>query len=510
MPLNTSRVIARNIFSNWANLAVTVVIGFFMMPFLVHRLGDALYGIWALVISLVGYGNLLDFGVRSSIVKYVSQHHATDDRNRLRALFTTTLAAYTTIGALALAVAATAALFLPHLFRVPPELAGEVRLVLLILSLDLALRFPAGVFEGFLAGIQRYEVANGIAIGSNLLRAALTVGFLVQGGGLLALSAVMLASNILMSAAMAGACVRLLPWLSLGERRVDRAVLREVYTYGLWTFVIAAASRVLYDSDPILIGTFLPAATITHFAVANNLVRYLRQLAYGFGNVFNPAASALEARSEHEQVGRLVIDGTRYALTVILPAAVFLALCGREFIALWMGPRYAAESGTVLVVLVLSQVAAMGQFPAGAVLFGLNRHRHLAFIFLGSALLKVALCLALIPSHGILGAAVGTAIPELAASLVLIPALVTRCVKVPLGRYFRQAFLPPVASVLPAAALVFALKTVAPPTSWWILVAEITAGLLLYGATAARFCLDGRQRMALGGILAGRLWRAAA
>ena len=495
--MSTARVLSRNIFSNWANLAVSIIIGFFMMPFLVHRLGDSLYGIWILVVSLVGYGNLLDFGVHSSIVKYVSQYHATDDQDRLRSLFTTTLALYTAIGLLVVFFAAGAAFLLPHLFTIPPELVGEARIVLLIVGLSLALKFPAGVFEGFLSGLQRYEVANGIAIGCTLLRTALTVVLLINGQKLLALAAVALTSDLLRGAVMAAVCLRLLPWLSLGRRYLNAKILREIYGYGLWSAVIALASRVLYNSDPILIGIFLPAAAITPFAVANNLVVYLRQAAYGFGNVFTPAASDLDAKSEHERLGWLVIYGTRYALAVILPAAVLIALLGREFLALWMGLRYAAESGTVLILLVLSQAVAMAQFPAGAVLYGLNRHRHLAFILVGGALLKVALCLALIPSHGILGAAVGTAIPELIASLVLLPVMITRCVRVPLGQYVRQAFLPPVASVIPAVVVVFALKTVAPPTSWGVLVAEVAAGLLLYGAVAVRWCLDEPQRMAV-------------
>ena len=117
--MSTTSVITRNIFSNWANLAVSIGIGFFMMPFLVSRLGDTLYGIWMLVVSLVGYGSLLDFGVRSSIVKYVSQHHATGDQDALRRLFATTLAVYTIIGVIVLSLTGGAALFLQTCFASP-------------------------------------------------------------------------------------------------------------------------------------------------------------------------------------------------------------------------------------------------------------------------------------------------------------------------------------------------------------------------------------------------------
>lgn len=500
--MSSSRVIARNIFSNWASLAVTMATGFFMMPFIVHRLGDTLYGVWTLVVSLVGYGNLLDLGVRSSIIKYVSQHHATNDRARLSSLFATTLSLYTIIGALVVAIGAVATLLLPLLFQVPTNLVGEARLVMLIVGLDLSIKFPGGVFEGFLAGMQRFEVVNGVAIGANLFRTALTVGFLLAGGQLLALAVIALVSDLLLNGLMAWICLRRLPWLSLGRNHLNRSVLKEVYAYGLWSFLIAMASRVLYDVDSILIGIFMPTAAITHFAIANNLVRYLRQLAYGFGNVFNPAASDLEAKSEHERLGSLVTYGTRYALMVILPAAALLSLLGREFLTVWMGPRYAAESGTVLVLLVLSQAVAMAQFPAGSVLYGLNRHRYLAFTLTGECLLKVAISLALLPSYGILGVAVGTAIPELAASLVVIPALMVHYVQLPLGRYFREAFLPPVASVIPSALVAYALKMVAPPTSWGVLIAEVAAGLIVYAAVAIRFCFDVPQRLALRAFLA--------
>jgi len=195
--VTTSRVLTRNIFSNWSNLGVNVVVGFLMLPFLVSRLGDSLYGIWVLVVAVVGYGNLLDFGVRSSIVKYVSQRHATNDREGLQRLFNTTLVAYSAIGVVILALAAGAAAFLSQLFVIPSELSAEARVVVVVVGLNLALKFPSGVFEGFLTGLQRYELANAIAIGATLLRASLTVAWLLGGGKLLALAAVGLMTDTL-------------------------------------------------------------------------------------------------------------------------------------------------------------------------------------------------------------------------------------------------------------------------------------------------------------------------
>jgi O-antigen/teichoic acid export membrane protein len=476
-----------------------------MLPFLVHRLGDSVYGVWIIIVSVVGYGTLLDLGVRTAIVKYVSQHYASGDRDRLLRLFNTSLLAYAAIGTLVFVVAAGVVGFLPRWFTIPPELGGDLQLVVLVMVLDLALKFPSSVFEGFLTGLQRYEIANAIVIATNVVRAALIVVIVGTGGELLALAAVVLGSDFLMSAATAVACLRLLPWLSFSRRYLNLAVLRDLYTFGLWSTVVTLAARVLYESDSILIGMFLPAAAITHFAVANNLVKYLRQVAYGFGNVFAPAASDIEARNDHKSLARLLTQGTLYAFAVILAPTIVLALCGIEFLTLWMGPRYAAESGNVLVVLLISQVAVMAQFPGGAVLYGLNRHRQLAFILLGEAICKVILSVVLLPSHGIIGVAIGTAVPELIASLVLMPILLTRSTQVSLIRYFREAFLPVVVPGLALAGCVMWLNMALGSGTWVLLISKVMIGLAVYSTICLFTCFNKQQRGAIGSAFWRRL-----
>jgi hypothetical protein len=46
------KVLVRNIVSNWIGFAVQVAVVFFLTPFVLHSLGDARYGIWALVTGL--------------------------------------------------------------------------------------------------------------------------------------------------------------------------------------------------------------------------------------------------------------------------------------------------------------------------------------------------------------------------------------------------------------------------------------------------------------------------
>jgi O-antigen/teichoic acid export membrane protein len=80
--------------------ATNVLVGIFLSPFILHRLGDAAYGIWVLIFSVTGYYGMFDLGIRSSIIRYVSKYIATGDKEKLAQFVNTALFSYTGIGLL--------------------------------------------------------------------------------------------------------------------------------------------------------------------------------------------------------------------------------------------------------------------------------------------------------------------------------------------------------------------------------------------------------------------------
>src|SRR5207245_8532615 len=85
---------AKNVGSGWLSLLVHLAVGFFLSPFILHRLGDDAFGLWVLILSLTGYYGLFDLGIRSSIIRYVAKYAATRDYGRLARLISTSLFSY--------------------------------------------------------------------------------------------------------------------------------------------------------------------------------------------------------------------------------------------------------------------------------------------------------------------------------------------------------------------------------------------------------------------------------
>src|SRR3984957_18229761 len=113
---------ALNVGMNWASMAVNMVVPFFLMPFVVRHLGPVGYGVWILAVSTVAYLNLLDLGLRSAIVRFVSkasaQGRSSEAQSAIGAAlwFRLLIASVVAVFSIALAIA------FPHLFKIPPNL----------------------------------------------------------------------------------------------------------------------------------------------------------------------------------------------------------------------------------------------------------------------------------------------------------------------------------------------------------------------------------------------------
>jgi O-antigen/teichoic acid export membrane protein len=183
------RQLVKNVSSNWFSLGINVVVGLLLTPFILHRLGDTANGLWVIIFSVTGYYGLFDLGIRSSIVRYVSKFTATGDHEELAKLINTSLFTYSCIGVASMLVTLLVAANIEHVFpHIQPEFLPTARWLLLIVGAAVAIGFPAGIFGGFLEGLQRFYVISWTNVVSTLLRATLIVTALTHGYGLLTLA----------------------------------------------------------------------------------------------------------------------------------------------------------------------------------------------------------------------------------------------------------------------------------------------------------------------------------
>jgi O-antigen/teichoic acid export membrane protein len=96
----------KNSFSAISQVVVVGVVYFLLYAYLLHTIGIELLGVWSLIIATTSMALIANFGISTSIVKFVSTYASREDYDGLRKLiFTSSLfivVAYVVIAALLL------------------------------------------------------------------------------------------------------------------------------------------------------------------------------------------------------------------------------------------------------------------------------------------------------------------------------------------------------------------------------------------------------------------------
>ncbi len=471
----------RNVGSSWFALGVSILVSIFLSPYILHQLGDDAFGLWVLIFSITGYYGLFDLGIRSSIVRYVAKCSAADENDELNRLINTALFTYSVIGTVVILITIIVSFYATLIFRIPGNSIHLVRWLLLMVGSAVALGFPLSVFGGILEGLQRFYVLNFTSISSTLVRTLLIVAALRHGRGLLTVTFIAVSLPLLTALVNATVVFRILP-LRFGLRYLNRESLRRIATYSGTTFIIIVASRLRFKTDSMVIGTFVSSAAITYFTIGSRLVDYAGEVVGSMAQVFIPMSSKSDATGDLAGLRKIFIAGNRACALIIFPMAAILIILGKSVIEAWMGARYVAVSYPVLLVLVIPSTLMWAQTASGQVLLGMAKHKTLAVVTLLEGSANLFLSILLVKRFGILGDAVGTAIPLACTTLFFLPRHLCRVLKLGIGIYLSQAFLLPLALCGPLVGVLLLMRHWFVPHNYFQLAIHLLVGSVVYGA----------------------------
>ncbi len=454
----------KNVFSNWAGFAANLVVAFLLSPFIVHTLGNVQYGLWIVLNQFTGYLGILELGVRSSVIKYVASHRAEGESEELSRVVSSALTIYSAIAVISLAISCVLALFFPGVLGLEAQQATTARIVILISGVSVAQGFVFNVFYGVLMGIQRYDVFNRIGIIATIVKALFIVGALKNGYGITALALIHFSVGLITNLIAYYSCRRYVPELKLWLPRRDGAY-RKIASYSFVTFFVTISQKVIFQTDALIVGSFLGVASVTFYAIPIMLVEYMRRIVIAMTETFVPLTSQLKAKAEHEQIRALLIRGTRVSVLIGMSMGLVLFTMGERFIALWMGPEYASNGGLVLKILAVTQMLSFGHLASREVLNGLAMHRLNAYCYGAEAIANLVLSLILVQPLGIVGVAWGTAIPHVIITTIVFPIMIARTLKVSAGQMFGGSVAPAMAAGIPFGIACFLVDTFSPAQS---------------------------------------------
>ncbi len=376
-------------------------------PFLVHRLGLQQYGIWMLVSAILGSMGILSTGFGDATVKYVSAYRGRDNALGIERTIRATLTINILLGgAIGLLVWILAPFSVIHLFKIEPQFHVASIWAIRISAVILVIRSVESVFVSTMRAFERYgpPVKLNVFLRSVVVVSAVVLAAIGRGVVAVMLATLFWSAVVVILQAMAArrvtGCLRPLPTLS-------RDALAEVSAFGCFSWLQALAGVAFNYADRFLVAAMLgtgPVAIYVLCVQAAQPIHGLTSAAFNF--VFPHVSSRHEAGDVlgSRRVFRLALLSCA-ALSISL--AVPLILFGKPLLTLWMGAEFANRAHVVLALLATAYLMLAINIVPHYVLMALGSIRFVSIVNIVGGCFSLLALVLLVPSMGLLGAAVG-------------------------------------------------------------------------------------------------------
>jgi O-antigen/teichoic acid export membrane protein len=433
-----------------------------------HFLGVESYGLFALLNSYMTVAFLLDLGFSAAITREVARMSESSPERMRDLVWSVSLPYCAATLAVAITVYLAAPWIAPAILREGRDLNQPAIIAGVgFAGFALTLQLPVFLYTGGLAGLQRQDLANGIAVASTTLRHGGSVFLLWSFSS--SVATVMIWQAIVATLTAIAAFTVL--WLHLPSNhrwpRFQPSMLPDVWRFAAGVGSATLLGMLVFQSDKMFVGALLPLKEVGIYMVASVITANLMMLAQPVTAVAFPRLSQLHANGEIAAVRATFHKLGQLAAAMILPVAIVIAFFPQQTLTLWThNLAVAADAAPILRLLAIGIVCnAFACVPYNMILAA-GRTRP---IFIATTVI----CVVVLPSLYILTrwwGITGTAIAMLGYQLMWLAAC-AGLLRPQLGwREWRQwiavdALLPLtsillVAAVADALAPVFAAKNV--------------------------------------------------
>lgn len=485
--------IRNNILAGWGAHVVTVLIGFFLMPFIIATVGEAQYGAWVFINALAGYAGLVYAGFGATICRYVSDLSAKKEWARLNQFVSSIQAIYFVSAAIAILISCGFAWMAGFLDKWDSLPTNEVRISIMIVGTTIALGMIGSVYGGVLIGMQRLDMKHGIDVFAGVTRLVLVLVCLQQQFGLITLAFIFFAATLVDNIISAICAYRIVPTLSIAPWHTRKDVMKECFGFSAFTAIAMVAESLIFFTDTVVIGIILGPLAVVPYQIGQRIAQMIQVPVTQIGEAILPKAGELHAQQGHGRLAEVVGKGMSLAFLITGGFLIGSAYFGEMLIVTWIGKSY-TSAALVLTILVGAQMVALPMVVARKALLGMGEVRVPAFIDLFEAGVNLLLSIILIQFMGIIGVALGTLFPIIVIELAIFLPYASRALSTTPRDLFHKIVTPHVPALAGLLLYCDLVSRLDLRTGWhYILPITIGGGVVLCGTSYLTHSLLQRQ-----------------
>ncbi len=466
---------------SYLQMFLGVLVGIAYTPIMIRLLGQSEYGLYNTVSSTISMLSILSLGFNSSYIRYYARYKREEKREEIYRLNGLFLIVFLIIGAVALACGLFLTENLQLVFKdgLSESEYSIAKVLMLLLTLNLAISFPMSVFSNIISAHERFIFLKLLGMLKTVGGPLVTLPLLLAGYKSIAMVTVTVAVSLITDV-----CFLIYTFAVLKQRFVfhtfEKGLFKSLLVYTSFIAINVIVDQINLNIDKLLLTRYKGTIAVAIYSVGFSLESYYQMFSTAISGIFTPRIHLIYNNKEIEntekikQLSDLFIKVGRIQYAILALIAGGLVFFGQAFIGFWAGSGY-EDSYYVALLLILPITVPLIQNLGIEIQRAENQHQFRSIVYLGMAIVNLVLSIFLCQEYGAIGSAIGTAISLVAANGIVMNIYYQKKLKIDILFFWKNIGRMSLGLIVPVTIGILMMKFIVMNSVW-----KLLASILIY------------------------------
>lgn len=334
--MNEKKQTAINLIAKTLSYGTTMLISFFLTPYLVRKIGKEAYSFYPIANNFVNYMSVITIALNSMASRYITISLTRGDKKKANNYFVSVFYSNILMSLVLLIPMILIVVSLQRILDIPVDLVISVKVLFSLVFISMIVNLITNVFGVAVFSQNRLELQSIVDIVTAIARVGLyLLLFICFKPSIIYVGIVSLAVALIYAVMQRYYTHKLLPFVSLNYNNFDIAAIKEIISSGVWNSVNQIGVVLLSSIGLMLCNRLFGAAAGGLYSIALTIPQFMNGIVNMLSSVFLPGLTIKYAiENKKEIIDHVHMAQNTIGLIVNIPIAVFMAV-GSNFFRLW-------------------------------------------------------------------------------------------------------------------------------------------------------------------------------
>ena len=406
---------------SYVSIFISSIVGVLFTPYMISTLGKTEYGLYQLLYATIGYFALLDFGLGSTLTRFIIKYKSEQDEEKVNSVIAISVKIYCLIAFVAMLIVTIFSLNLDFVFpgTINSENLDYAQKLFFLMGATTALSLISHALSGIQTAEEKYVYIKGVYIARQLVRVVIAVILLQFNIGAMAI----VVTDFIVTAALLILDIlfcKIALKVQLFKGKWNSSLAKSLFSFSFFVFLQIVITQSNTSVSRMLLGVFSTLEIVAMYGVITQLSQIFSSISNVVCGVTFPQISRVVfSKPDKKILTNCCAQYSRYQLLISAPLLGGFLLLGKTFMSLWV-PEYDSTALWVCTLIIaFPEIMATVQGTIFHVMKAKNLQKMRSLILFGVMVVNIVLTVFLINVTSVYGPAIGTCVSFVIGNLIL-------------------------------------------------------------------------------------------